>query len=269
MSLAGIIVFSFIIAVAIVFFSMRTKAMRAHRRFQDKALAHLETWNLEPCSVRPEFQDLRPVKALGLLRFRVDIGRGGAFRWVHCCDTSMLFGCMKMHTLLFIPDPGYNLPMMSIDIIFAGKRRVFVIEIIDPAQIEDNYLKQHYQSMLKIKPPPDVMPEKEVAYWYKNILAECSIHTSLDAGDDELIFSTYCAYLDAYAVMTREARPAPGSASVVRGKQHWYVQSLIDHGGPAVDILLKLLGRSQGLAYIWSTMFGYDEQGTLTSSTKK
>jgi hypothetical protein len=225
-------------------------------------------WSLEPCTVRPEFQDLRPGRALGLLRFRADLRRGGPFRWVNHTDTTM-FGCMKMHTFLFIPDQGYNLPMMSIDVIFAGSRRVFVIEIIDPARIEDTYVKQHYKSMLSRKPSSEKMPEKEVTYWYKNILAECSIHTTLDAKDDALMLETYCAYLDAYAAMVRGARPAPESAEKVRERQHWYVQSLIDSGGPAVDMLAKLLGQKRALAYIWSTMFGYDEQGTMTSCPEK
>jgi hypothetical protein len=215
--------------------------------------------------VRPEFQNLRPGRALGLLRFRADLRRGGPFRWVNHTDTTMLFGCMKMHTFLFIPEADYNLPMMSIDVIFTYSRRVFVIEIIDPAQIENEYLQKHYQSMLKLKPPSDVMPEKEVTYWYKDILAECSIHTTLDVKDDELMFTTYCAYLDAYAAMVRGAQPAPESADMVRDRQHWYVQSLIDSGGPAVDMLAKLLGQTRALAYIWSTMFGYDEQGNMTS----
>jgi hypothetical protein len=247
---------------------MRSQAVAAHRRFKEKALAHMQTWNLQHCSVRPEFQDLRPGKTLGLLRFRADLRTGGPFRWVNLTDTTM-FGCMKMHTFLFIPDPGFNLPMMSIDIIFAGKRRVFVIEIIDPARIEDDYLKQHYQAMLALKPSPDIVPEKEVTYWYRDILAECSIHTTLGAKDDDLIFATYCAYLDAYASMARGAQPAPERAGTVREKQHWYVQSLIDNGGPAVDMLAKIMGRKRALAYIWSTMFGYDEQGTLNSSTEK
>jgi hypothetical protein len=261
MNLAGIILCSLIVAVVIVMYRMRRKAVTAHRRFADRAHEHMENaWKLEPCNVRPEFQDLRPGRALGLMRFRADVRRGNPFRWVHHCDTTM-FGCIKMHTFLFIPEHGYNLPMMSIDIIFAGKRRVFVIEIIDPAQIEDYHVQQHCQSMLTLKPSADVMSEKEVTYWYKDILAECSIHTTLDATDDDLIFETYCAYLDAYAAMAKSARPAPEHAEKIGEKQHWYVQSLIDSGGPAVDVLAKLMGQERSLAYIWSTMFGYDEHG--------
>jgi hypothetical protein len=261
MNLAGIILCSLIAAIAIVLYRLRQGAVTAHRRFAEKARAHMDSaWNLEPFNVRPEFQDLRPGRSLGLLRFLADLRRGDRFRWINCTDTTM-FGCMKMHTFLFIPAHTYNLPMMSIDIIFAGKRRVFVIEIIDPAQIEDDHVQQHCQSMLGLKPSADVISEKEVTYWYKDILAECSIHTTLDATDDDLIFKTYCAYLDAYAAMAKGASPAPGHAETIREKQHWYVQSLIDRGGPAVDMLAKLMGQERALAYIWSTMFGYDEQG--------
>lgn len=248
-------------AVALFLFRMRQSCMQAHRRFVDATLAHLDSaYSLQPCRVRPDFQDLRPGRAVGLLRFLADLRRGSRFRWVNRTDTTMLLGCMKMHTILFIPDFGYNLPMLSIDIIFAGRRRVFVVEIIDSAGIADEYLQGHYGAMLKLKPSADRMPEMPVTYWYKDILPECSIHARLGQEDDDLMYAAYCAYLEAYAAMVRDAQPAPESiAAVVRDKQHWYVQSLLDHGGPAVDVLAKLLGRDRARAYIWSTMFGYDE----------
>jgi len=48
---------------------------------------------------------------------------------------------MKMYTLLILPNYNYNLPMLSVDIIFMGGKRVFVIELIDPAGIRDDNLE--------------------------------------------------------------------------------------------------------------------------------
>lgn len=259
--IAALLVIIALFAAAIVYcFRMRRASTRCHRRFVEATLPRLDTaYSLEPCAVRPDFQDLRPGRALGLLRFLADLRRGSRLRWVNRTDTTMLFGCMKMHTILFIPECGYNLPMLSIDIIFAGSRRVFVVEVIDTAGIPDEHLQWHYQAMLRLKPPPDVMPEYPVAYWYRDLLAACSIHARLDARSDELMLVAYCAYLDAYARMVRDAQPAPQDiAEIMRSRQHWYVQSLIDHGGPAVDVLARLLGRDRAREYIWSTMFGYD-----------
>jgi len=258
---ASIIVCVALAAAAVFLCRMRKSSMQAHRRFDDAALAHLDSADsLQPCRVRPDFQDLRPGRAVGLLRFLADLRRGSRFRWVNRTDTTMLLGCMKMHTILFIPDFCYNLPMLSIDIIFAGRRRVFVIEIIDTAGIADEYLQRQYQAMLRLKPPADRMPEMPVTYWYKDILAVCSIHARLGEEDDDLVYAAYRAYLEAYAAMVRDAQPAPESiAAVVSDKQHGYVQNLLDHGGPAVDVLAKLLGRNRARQYVWTTMFGYDE----------
>lgn len=258
---AFFIISGFFVAAGVFCYRMRRMSMRAHRRFVEATLPRLDSaYSLQPCTVRPDFQDLRPGRALGLLRFLADLRRGSRLRWVNRTDTTMLFGCMKMHTILFIPECGYNLPMLSIDIIFAGLRRVFVVEIIDAAGIPDELLNRHYLAMLRLKPPPDVMPEYPVTYWYRDLLAACSIHARLDAGSDDLMLVAYCAYLDAYARMVRDAQPAPDdTAEIMRNRQRWYVQSLIDHGGPAVDVLAKLLGRALARDYIWSTMFGYDD----------
>jgi len=260
---AAIIICACSAAALAVLFRIRRDCMLAHRRFVEATLPRLASaWSLQPCSVRPSFQDLMPGRALSLLRFMADLRRGSRLRWVNRTDTTMFFGCMKMHTILFIPEDGYNLPMLSIDIIFAGRRRVFVIEIIDTAGMADEYLQGQYDALLKLKPPADLMAEMPVTYWYKDLLPACSIHARLDAGSDDLMYATYCAYLDAYAAMVRDAQPAAeNTAAVVRDRQRWYVRSLIDHGGPAVDVLAKLLGRDRARAYIFSTMFGYDEQG--------
>lgn len=259
--IAVALVVSACVAVGVTFvYRLRRSNMAAHRRIVEATLPHLDsTYVLEPCTVRPDFQDLRPGRAAGLLRFLADLRRGSRFRWVNRTDTTMLLGCMKMHTLLFIPDYGYNLPMLSIDIIFAGRRRVFIIEIIDTAGIADEYLQGHYAAMLALKPPADKLPEMPVTYWYKGLLPACSIHARLDASADDLMCETYSAYLEAYAAMVKGARPAAeATAALVRDKQRGYVQSLLDHGGPAVDVLAKLLGRERGRQYVLSTMFGYD-----------
>ena len=37
--------------------------------------------------------------------------------------------------------------MLSVDFIFIGKKRVFVIEVIDPAKIDDDNKRIHYDRM--------------------------------------------------------------------------------------------------------------------------
>ncbi len=101
---------------------------------------------LKSHSIKAEFQTLHPWKALKLFKIVVNSQSGEKMARVNSLNATMgIF--MKMYTLLIRPDYNYNLPMFSVDLIFIGGKRVFVIEIIDPARIEDDNIKTHYDTM--------------------------------------------------------------------------------------------------------------------------
>jgi hypothetical protein len=151
---------------------------------------------------------------------------------------------MKLHTFFFRPDPAYNLPMLSIDVIFIGAKRIFVIEIIDPAKISDKILPVHYERMRSLKPSPEKLWDMPVTRWYKDVVMDFSIHAKSDSSSDELLFETYKKYLDAYFAMVKDAEPiSPEQNREVSRATEWYVDTLISKGGPAVDMLARLMGK--------------------------
>ncbi len=259
-----LIVLSLLVATALAaawVICMRTGNVRAHRRYADYARSFLaEKFSLTSCSIKPEFRDLRPLKAFGMFRCVSEGKKNERFRWVVISDSTIAF-FMKMHTFFLIPDYCCNLPMMSIDIIFMGRRRLFVIEVIDPAGIPDDHLKKHYAAFSRIKPEGTVLPEMPVNYWYRDILTDFSIHARTDSSADELLFETYCRYLEAYAAMAAGAEPVPAETALrIREKQMWYMETLLGQGGPAVNLLAKLMGEERQQEYVRTVMFGLQRE---------
>jgi len=162
-----------------------------------------------------------------------------------------------MFTILFFPDYQYNVPIMSVDIIFMGGRRVFVIEIIDTAKIEDENIRAHYAQMRSLRPKVAPLRQKPVTRWYKDIVTDFSIHAQEDRSKDDVLFEIYQEYLAAYLDMVRAAQPLNEELrATVQNSVKEYVDNLIGQGGPAVDLLVKLMGVEKQKEYVYTVMFG-------------
>jgi len=240
-------------------FRAANESRREHARYDAYARELLKKhFQLKPGSVKEEYRTLIPLKALGLFKVAGTVSKGDKFDWVNLSNSTMgVF--MKLHTFFFRPDPAYNLSMLSIDVIFMGAKRIFVIEIIDPAQLSDDTLNVHYDRMRLLKPTSEKIADIPVTRWYKDVVMDFSIHAKADRVDDELLFETYKKYLDAYISMVKaaEAVSAEQSREVFRSTE-WYVDTLISKGGPAVDLLAWLMGREKMGEYSRMVMFGLD-----------
>ena len=245
-----------LVAVALIIKARRegTRQYEKYARYTKEVLT--QSFDLKSCYVRDEFQFLKPWKAFGMFVNIADLKTGGKFRRVNTFESTLGF-FMKMFTILFFPDYQYNVPIMSVDIIFMGGRRVFVIEIIDTAKIEDENIRAHYTQMRALGPKVAPLRQKPVTRWYKDIITDFSIHAQEDRGKDDVLFEIYQAYLAAYLDMVRAAQPLNEELSAtVRKSVKAYVDNLIGQGGPAVDLLVKLLGVSKQKEYVYTVMFG-------------
>ncbi len=259
--LSGIIAAGVLVSVVLVVLFVRRGNVSAYKRYHEYGKSFLNhRLSLEPVPVPEQYRLLKPSKAFGMFVCIGDTRKGDRFRWINMSDSTIAV-FMKMHTILFIPESTYNLPMLSIDIIFMGKKRVFAVEFIDPAGIEDPHLTKHYEALRTLKPSDDILNEKPVTYWYKDIVTDFSIHSTLTSDEDDIIFNTYRSYLDAYIDMVREAEPVSAETQeIIRQKQIWYVQTLLEQGGPAVNLLEKMMGREKQREYVWTVMFGFDKR---------
>jgi hypothetical protein len=245
-----------LVAVVLIIKSRRegTRQYEKYARYTKEVLA--QSFDLKPCYVRDEFQLLKPWKAFGMFVNIADLKTGGKFRRVNAFESTLGF-FMKMFTILFFPDYQYNVPIMSVDIIFMGGRRVFVIEIIDTAKIEDENIRAHYAQMRSLRPKVAPLRQKPVTRWYKDIVTDFSIHAQEDRSKDDVLFEIYQEYLAAYLDMVRAAQPLNEELrATVQKSVKEYVDNLISQGGPAVDLLVKLMGVEKQKEYVYTVMFG-------------
>jgi hypothetical protein len=260
-----IVVFSVLIFVGIVgfviwFLRIAGKSRKAHKRYDCYARELLKQHSqLMSCPVKEDYRILKPIKALGFFEVAGTLLKGDRFAWINLSNSTMgVF--MKLHTFFFRPDPAYNLPMLSIDVIFMGAKRIFVIEIIDPAKISDKTLSVHYERMRALKPSSEKLADMPVTRWYKDVVMDFSIHAKSDSSSDELLFETYKKYLDAYFAMVKDAEPISSEQTRdVSQATEWYVDTLINKGGPAVDMLAWLMGKEKMREYSRTVMFGLNK----------
>jgi len=216
-----------------------------------------ERVQLRPYPIKTEFQKIHPWKAFKMLKFLVDSRQGERLARVNNIDATM-FVFMRMYTLLIRPNYAYNLPMLSVDLIFVGGKRIFVIEVIDPARVEDGNKKTYYDRMrtwedeVKKFEPMDIEME-----WCKDIVTDFSVHIQADRTKDDTLFEIYKTFLDAYIGMAENApQLTPEMSKKVQEGMEGYVTTLLERGGPAVNVFKQILGPEKQKEYILTVMFG-------------
>jgi len=257
--LLGLIILIAIIATPLII-KARNEGERMYEKYDSYTRETLaQSFQLKPYPVKQEYQKIHPWKALKLFKTFIESQEGEKFKRVNTLDATIgLF--MKMYTLLILPNYNYNLPMLSVDIIFIGGKRVFVIEIIDPARIKDENLETHYEKMRALKPRVDSLEKMKVEMeWAENVVTDFSIHRRAERTHDELLFEIYKSYLGTYIEMAKNAQPlSPDLSQKVQQGMEWYVTTLLAKGGPAVNVFKTLLGPEKQKEYIRTVMFGVD-----------
>jgi hypothetical protein len=217
-----------------------------------------KNFSLKPHPVKAEFQTLHSWRFLKLFKIIINSQQGERLGRVNSQDATMLL-FMKMYTLVIRPDTHYNLPMLSVDVIFMGAKRVFIIEIIDPARIDDQNKAFYYEQMKKWMPEVGKFEQSGTREWYKDFVTDFSIHIKADDTQDELLFEIYRTYLNAYVEMAQNAeKQSPEMSTKIKQGLENYVSTLLDQGGPAVEFLEKMLGPEGQREYIRTVMFGLD-----------
>jgi 15,16-dihydrobiliverdin:ferredoxin oxidoreductase len=253
----GIFIVPLVILAVIITSVLRSQGERMYARYDSytrEALA--KNFQLQPYPIKAEFQYIAPWKALKLFQFRVDSKQSDRLARINNIDATM-FRFIKMYTLLLRPAYDYNLPMLSVDIIAMGGKRVYVMEVIDPARIDDANKNACYEKMRKLAAELKGFAPVGVRDWYKDFLADVSIHANAKKEDDDKLFYIFQGYLDAYIETAKNAQKLDAGQSMkVRQGFERYVTTLLGKGGPAVDVFKKLLGPEKQQEYIRTVMFG-------------
>jgi hypothetical protein len=255
----GVLVIIVVLCIVVFVVKSRMDANAQFSRYEDYTMQTLSKFcALEPFDVKPEYRTIHPAKMLKL--FKIDVSSYTADRLarINSLDATM-FVFMKMFTLMIRPDYSYNLPMISVDFIFIGKKRVFVIEVIDPAKIDDDNKRKHYDRMRVWQDTIQQYEQSPTPNWSKEFVTDFSIHIKSDESQDDELFEIYRTFLEAYLDMAKNAKPLTGeSRDKLRAGMETYVDTLLDKGGPAVDVFEKFLGPEKQREYVRTVMFGLD-----------
>jgi hypothetical protein len=233
--------------------------MEGEKQYAQYAAATAEALKAVPLKPYPVQEKYRHVRSLPLMDIAVSSSTGERLARVNSLDATMLL-FMKMYTLMIRPSYDYNLPVMSVDFIFLpfGKR-MYVIEIIDPAKIDDPNKKICYDTMKAAYAKVASLPSAGTRDWYKNFLTDFSIHARAEKADDAMLLAVYKTYLDAYIAMAHNAQKLPPETSLkMKEGLEKYVSTLLSQGGPAVDVFKKILGEDGQKEYVRTVMFGLD-----------
>ncbi len=254
-----IILATLMVLILIITSVIRSSGEKLYARYDSYTRETLaENFHLQSFPIKPEFQRIAPWKTLKMFKFVVDSQQSDRIARINTIDAT-LFLFMKMYTLLLRPNYDYNLPMLSVDIIAVGSKRVYVLEVIDPAHIEDDNKKVCYDKMRAWMPEIKKYPQASTRDWYKDFLVDVSIHINAKKEDDDKLFEIFCSYLDAYIEMAKNAQKLePAKSTMVKDSIESYVSTLLANGGPAVDVFKKLLGPEKQQEYIRTVMFGVD-----------
>ena len=253
--LLGLILALILIIFAIAV-STRMEGEKQYAKYAAATAEALKAFQLTPYQVKEKY---RRVRSLPLIDIAVSSSTGDRLARVNSLDATMML-CMKMYTLMIRPSYDYNLPVMSVDFIFLpfGKR-IYIIEIIDPAKIDDTNKKTYYGKMRAEYAKVAALPSSGTRDWYKNFLTDFSIHSKAEKKDDALLLAVYKAYLDTYLSMAQNAQKLPPETSLkVKEGIEKYLGTLLSQGGPAVDVFKKILGEDGQKEYVRTVMFGLD-----------
>jgi len=259
MKILGVLVIIVVLCIVVFVVKARMNANVQFSRYEDYSMQTLSKFStLEPFDVKPEYRTIHPAKMLKLFKIEVSSYTADRLARVNSLDATM-FVFMKMFTLMIRPDYNYNLPMLSVDFIFIGKERVFVIEVIDPAKIDDDNKRTHYDRMRVWQDTIQQYEQSPTPDWSKEFVTDFSIHIKSDESQDDELFEIYRTFLEAYLDMAKNTKPLTGeSCDKLRAGMENYVDILLEKGGPAVDVFEKFLGPEKQREYVRTVMFGLD-----------
>ncbi len=215
-----------------------------------------EKLDLSPLALPEKYQVLRPLKALGLIRFEAEKYAAPQLASI-ACMTTRIAGFVRMFSLVVRPDYGSYLPVLSAEVIAMGKRRILFFEIINTTPGPDDNMKRHYAKLNAVKQDAPGLMEVTSVGWYQQMLAECSFKLRSQRQHDDRLLSLYLECVSLYLEMAAQAEPTDASGNrLLKQSAESFVEQLLSRGGPAVNVFRHLLGEAGQQEYVRTVMFG-------------
>ncbi len=194
--------------------------------------------------------DMSKLKASGMT-FTVAAYKAEGLGHVSVMRAKGFFGLMKMDTLIVNPT-AVDLPLYSYDRIFAMGNDTLIVELYDTM-----VRKADFSALERVKEFFFDLPERDPGeHWYDSIKLKESISKkgkkSHTARLDELTEKHFNAYLD----MSVEGI---SDGNEKQKKTSYYVEGLLEKGGPSTDVFKKALGIEKTAMLFRKYLFGTQE----------
>ena len=190
------------------------------------------------------------LKASGL-KFKVSAYCAEGLGHVSVMTASGFFGLMKMDTVIVVPT-AIDLPIYSYDRIYAMGNDTLITELYD------TMLGEWDESALcAVKERFSEIPERDPGeHWYDSIKLSSSISKKGKKANtpaiDELAIEHFKAFINADSETVSDADKK-------REKTEYYVNGLLERGGPSTDAFKKALGKEKTEKLFKKVLFGIDK----------
>ena len=187
------------------------------------------------------------LKASGL-KFKVSAYCAEGLGHVSVMTASGFFGLMKMDTVMITPTE-LDLPLYSYDRIYAMGNDTLIVELYDTLTCELDA-----SALCGAKAEFAHLPERDAGeHWYDSIKLKESISKkgkkSHTPALDELTLKHFNAYLGLSVT-------APSDTEKKRERTEYYVNGLLERGGPSTDVFKKALGKEKTEELFKKVLFG-------------
>ena len=174
----------------------------------------------------------------------------------HLCDLSMtgMLGMMKMDTLVIAP-VNVDMPLFNMDDVKAMGNETFIVEMYDTMlePMKDEVIEAYVR---RKNADHDIPDYDSGSHWYDDLLMKTSYHKK----GKKLTGRFDCTADDYLGMFLKDMENAPlADAAKKLEKNRFFAQSLLDHGGPAVDQVTKMFGRQAAEKLILKYMYGVEE----------
>ena len=184
------------------------------------------------------------------MNFSISAYKAAGLGHVSVMTASGMLGLMKMDTLILNPTE-LDLPLYSYDRIFAMGNDTLIVELYDTLLGEFSEDK-----LLERKEGFYYLPERDPGeHWYDSIKLKSSISKKgkkkdVSNGFEYLTMEHLYAYL-----YSSEAKPVQ-DCEKKQEKARFYVDGLIEKGGPSTDVFKKAIGEERTRALFENILFG-------------
>ena len=187
------------------------------------------------------------LKANGMT-FTVQAYRAEGLGHVSVMKAKGFFGLMKMDTLIINPTE-LDLPLYSYDRIYAMGNDTLIVELYDTL-----IGKSPITGLDSLKSDYAFLPERDPGeHWYDDIKLEESLSKKGKKAQKAKFDELTMKYLECY--LSASATPISDAAEK-KEKTNYYVEGLLNNGGPSTDVFKKSLGEEKTAKLFRKILFG-------------